>query len=176
LVLLVVPFLLALLLVFGTPLLCAQDEGFHWQRAVQISEGHFFARRADNGDWGGKIDRDAFAFHIWFFQRYMTREPIRVSDAWQEAQSLALLPHIRMSIAFPSTASFSPVAYLPQAFGIFVARTLGANVYIQVVAGRLANLLSFFILIAAAFRILPNARYIFWLSFYCRHRCTWRRR
>jgi uncharacterized membrane protein len=160
-VMLAAPFLLGVLFVFGTPLLSAPDELYHWQRAVQISEGHLFAQRTANGEWGGKIARGAFEYQIWFLKKFIDPKPIFVKDAWQEAKDLKPLSKERIEKPFPSTASFSPVAYIPQAAGIALTRAVGGNLFTQIIVGRLANLLAYFSLIAAAFRILPDARYIF---------------
>jgi len=175
---LTVPLFLGLLLVFGTPLLSAPDELYHWQRAVQISEGHLFARKADDGQWGGKIDNKAFAFQIWFLQKLIAQEPIKVADAWDEAHDLAGQPAQRVLKPFPSTASFAPVAYLPQAIGIGVARVVGANVFTQIVCGRIFNLCTYLGFVGAIFRLLRGGGgpYFFWRLPSCRLVCPSRRR
>ncbi len=152
---------LGLLLAIGTPLLSAPDELYHWQRAVQISDGHLFARKADDGQWGGKIDNKAFAFQIWFLQKFIAQEPIKVADAWDEAHNLAGQPAQRVLKPFPSTASFAPVAYLPQAIGIGISRVVGANVFTQIVCGRIFNLCAYLCLVGATFRVLIGGRYVF---------------
>jgi uncharacterized membrane protein len=152
-------FVLGLLLIFGTPQLDAPDEFYHWQRAVQIAKGQFLAERVD-GEWGGEIDQAAFAYQIWFLGKTGEQPPIRVDDAWNEAKQASLLPDTDLAEPFPSAASFSPIAYLPQAFGIALARLIGANVFVQVVMGRIAALVSYFAAAWAVCRTLPGARYI----------------
>ena len=60
--------------------------------------------------------------------------------------------------SFPSSASYTPLAYLPQALGIAAARTLGGGVLPQMIAGRIANLLVYLALIAIAARVSPCGR------------------
>ena len=47
------------------PALNAPDEIYHWQRAVQISHGQFFADRRAGQDYGGEIDTAALEFAQW---------------------------------------------------------------------------------------------------------------
>jgi uncharacterized membrane protein len=139
----------------AVPVLNAADEVFHWQRAVQVSQGQFFADRkhGPNG-YGGRIDTAALEFAKWASQRLESSQHFGLSEARQAA---AALPRDGGSSAasFPSTASFSPLAYLPQAAGIATARAAGADVFAQLMAGRIANLIAYLSLIGLAVRLAP---------------------
>jgi uncharacterized membrane protein len=67
----------------------------------------------------------------------------------------------RVVVPFSSTATFSPLAYLPQALGVLVARSVGANLLIQVLAGRLFNLAAYISMLAIIARTLPVGNAIF---------------
>ena len=144
-----------LALSLAVPALNAADEVYHWQRAVQVSHGQFLADRRDvpNG-YGGRIDTAALEFARWASERleqsrrFGLREARQAADAFSRSGGLS-------TASFPSTASFSPLAYLPQAAGIAVARAAGANVLVQLVAGRIANLLVYLSLIALTVRLVP---------------------
>jgi uncharacterized membrane protein len=159
-------FVLGLLLVFGTPPLSAPDEIYHWPRALQISEGRLLPRRAPDGEWGGKIDRAAFDYRSWVLNKLTAAQPIAFHDAWDEAKDLESVAGEKVVRSFPTTASFSPVAYLPQAAGIAVAHAFDANIVGEIFAGRIANLVAFFCLTGLACRLLPAGRYIFLVAMF----------
>lgn len=139
----------------AVPVLNAADEVYHWQRAVQVSQGQFFARRRDvpNG-YGGPIDAAALEFAKWASQRLETSQRFTLSEARRAAVTVPQPAGTSMA-SFPSTASFSPLAYLPQAAGIAAARAAGADVFTQLIAGRIANLFVYLSLIGVAVRSAP---------------------
>jgi uncharacterized membrane protein len=151
---------------FAVPVLDAADEVYHWQRAVQVSQGQLLADRHDlpNG-YGGRIDTAALEFAGWAGRNFENSQTFSLSEARQAAEALASSEG-RTPASFPSTASFTPLAYLPQAAGIALARGSGGNVFAQLMAGRIANLVVYLGLIAAAARLVPRGQ---------RRRCTWRR-
>ena len=140
---------------FAVPALNAADEVYHWQRAVQVSHGQFFAAKQDvpNG-YGGRIDRAALEFAQWARQRLERSQRFGLSEARQAAKALPRDDGL-IAASFPSTASFSPLAYLPQAAGIALARTAGADVFAQLMVGRIVNLFVYLSLIALAVRLVP---------------------
>ena len=137
------------------PVLDAPDEVYHWQRAVQISHGQFFAgRQGGQTGYGGEIDSAALGFARWANQHFERSSPFSLSEARGAAAEVAKAPG-KSAASFPSTASFAPLAYLPQAAGIAAARAAGGNVFAQLLAGRVANLLAYLSLIAAAVWLVP---------------------
>lgn len=76
--------------------------------------------------------------------------------------------------SFPSSASFSPLAYLPQAAGIATARQLGGGVFEQLIAGRMLNVWVYLALMAAAAWVVPCGRRLLVLFARPPRRCIWR--
>ena len=150
-----------LLLVVAMPPLGGQDEVYHWLRVVQISSGHFLAEPMGNNAWGGQIDKAAYDYDLWLLAHFQQKQPINIGEAWSLAQQLGTLPPEKSLVEFSSTASFSPLAYLPQSLGVLLARTVGANRLVQIFAGRAANLICYLGFAAATLRLLPAGRRIF---------------
>ena len=142
---------------FLSPALNAPDEVYHWQRAVQVSHGQFLADRREGQDYGGEIDVAALEFARWANSHFERSSAFSLSQARQVSAALADNEGMARA-SFPSSASFSPLAYLPQASGIAVARHLGGGVFEQMIAGRMANLLAYVALMAAAAWVAPCGR------------------
>ena len=111
---------------FMLPVLNVPDEIYHWQRAVQVSHGQFFADRREGQDYGGEIDIAALEFARWANSQFEHSSAFSLTQARQVSAALAKSGGM-VRASFPSSASFSPLAYLPQAFGIAVARQLGGR-------------------------------------------------
>jgi uncharacterized membrane protein len=139
------------------PALNSPDEIYHWQRAVQVSQGQIFADRQGGQNYGGKIDFAALEFAHWakaHFDRssaFSLSQVKRLSDDLQEKHGVS-------EASFPSSASFSPLAYLPPALGIAGARTFGGGVLTQMIGGRIANVLIYLACIVAAMYLAPYGR------------------
>jgi len=137
------------------PALDAPDEVYHWKRAVQISRGQFLAaKQGGQSGYGGEIDTAALDFATWANRHFETSSPFSLSEARSTAAGFAKAQG-RSAASFPSTASFAPLAYLPQAAGIAAARALDGSVFAQLIAGRIANLAAYLLLIAAAVWLVP---------------------
>lgn len=149
------------LMIVAIPPFAVHDELFHWHRVVQMASGGLFAQHLGPNAWGGAIDKRAYDYSLWFLAKFQAQSPINVADAWHLARDLGTLPPERQVVSFPSTASFSPLAHLPQAFGVALARLCEANLLVQVFAGRAFNLLAYLALVATILRVLPAGQGIF---------------
>jgi hypothetical protein len=159
-VILGVAYLLGALIVIRLPPLGAYDELYHWLRVVQISQGQFLPDRV-GAEWGGAINAADYNFHAWMWFRFLDAKPIRFADAWDQANALSRASAPPVVVVFSNYATFSPLAYLPQATGVWLARSLGANPLLQVLAGRLANLTAYIGMVAFIVRTLTAGRAIF---------------
>jgi uncharacterized membrane protein len=144
--------------VFRVPPMGGFDEPFHWRRAQQVADLALAARRLGPNDWGGLLDGRAMTFEGRFDQAIADRAPISVSGIHELAAWLALEPAAESVQSFPSTASFSPVAYFPAAMGIAVARALRLDLLQQFRAGRLGNLGAYLVLVWCIALVLPVGR------------------
>ena len=134
------------------------DELFHWHRVVQIAHGDWFSARLGPNSWGGAIDRDAFELSIAYLKKYVGQEALPWRDARALAGALALRTPGGVTVPFPSTGAFSPLAYLPQAAGVALGGWAGLDLMQQSYAGRAANLVFYLGLVGVILRVLPWGR------------------
>ncbi|WP_419728809.1 DUF2142 domain-containing protein [Lichenicola sp.] len=155
--------MLGVILVFRTPPMAGFDEAYHWRRALQVADLHPFGRRLGPNDWGGRLDPREMAFETRADAAIAATQPLSVAGLHALSDQLAASPAPqgksgRPVVSFPSTASFSPIAYLPSAAGILVARVLRLGPLEQMHAGRLANLAGYLGLVWCVVLILPVGR------------------
>lgn len=146
------------MLAFRAPPMAGFDEAFHWRRALQLAALHPLARRLGPNDWGGRLDGRALAFETRADQAIAAGAPMSVAELSALSDRLSRMPRGSVMVSFPSTASFSPLAYLPAALGIDAARALRLGPLSQLRAGRLANLLAYLLLVRGVVRVLPLGR------------------
>lgn len=136
----------------------APDEFVHFYRAFEVSEGHIISAHV-NGDTGNylpatikefekKIEADKIPFHLDKKIGYMEME---------EAKKLHLSEE-RIFFSFPSSAIYSPIPYIPQAIGIFIAKVFDLSIYNILLTARLFNLFAFIALTFYAIKIIPRLK------------------
>jgi len=158
---------IAFFLVFGgfllamTPPYAGLDEPYHWQRVLQIAEGDLLAETLGPNSWGGPIDRAGYLHMLHYFELIQKHAPVDAARARALSDHLASWPPERQVVPFPSSASFAPLAYLPQAAFVAAARALKRGPLDQMHAGRLGNLAGYGAMIAAILWALPGARIAF---------------
>ncbi len=146
------------MLVFRVPPMGGFDESFHWRRALQLAALHPLADRLGPNDWGGWLDGRALLFEAQADAAIAAGAPIPVDGLAALSRRLSQAPRDPVLVSFPSTASFSPLAYVPAALGIGAARMLHLGLLSQLHAGRLANLLADLLLVWCVVRVLPLGR------------------
>ncbi len=149
---------IGIILVFRVPPMAGFDEAFHWRRALQLAALHPLARRLGPNDWGGRLDARALAFETRADQAIAAGAPMSVAELAALSERLSQAPRSSVLASFPSTASFSPLPYLPAALGIDAARMLHLGLLSQLHVGRLANLLAYLVLVWGVVRVLPLGR------------------
>ncbi len=153
-------FVVGLILCATVPPFGGLDEPWHWFRTLQVARGVAFAPRLGPNNWGGSIDLHDVDFAYWFAQRFGAQQPILKQDARAVSRALNAKPAENSVIGFPSTASFSPIAYLPAAVPLFAARHLHLEPLTQVAFGRLGQLCVYILLVAATVWTLPAGRLV----------------
>ncbi len=146
---------IGVILAFRVPPMGGFDEAFHWRRALQLSALHPLARRLGPNDWGGRLDARAMAFETQADEAIAAGTPMSQSAL---SGRLSKAPPGSAIVSFPSTASFSPLPYVPAALGIATARGLHLGLLSQLHAGRLGNLLAYLSLVWCVVRVLPLGR------------------
>jgi uncharacterized membrane protein len=146
-------------LVFLTPPFQVPDEVNHFYRAYQLSE---FRIRAEvqNGVAGGTLP-DSLPL--------LVQSSVYTADGifypatpapFRKTLSLAMIPldpSNRRFIAFPRSAFYSPLPYLPQMLGIALGRAFGSGPLCLFYLGRLFNCLAAVGLLGLAVRAIPVA-------------------
>ena len=136
------------------------DEPWHWFRTLQVARGIAFAPRLGPNNWGGSVDLHDVNLAYWFAQHYEKAKPISKQEARSLSASLNAKPAENAVIGFPSTASFSPIAYLPAAVPLFTARHLHLKPLTQVAFGRVGQLCIYILLVAITLWIFPAGRLV----------------
>ncbi|MCL2739993.1 MAG: DUF2142 domain-containing protein [Oscillospiraceae bacterium] len=138
--------ILGLLFMFTTPMFRGQDETLHFYRAYEVSLGH------STSDFSNGIGGRMLPASL----QKITLPDVTNFDYSDTAKGLKqeLEPDKVRFINFPNSALYSPIVYYPQAFGIWLARTLGFGPMIMAFFGRFFNLLVWALLMMLALQIL----------------------
>lgn len=152
--------IIGLFFVFRFTPMSGIDEQPHFYRALQVSQGGFFASSKHEAphNYGGKLDKKLIDYTDYFISHRDRSEASSVREATQLAHQLDNIPEKKIWLTFPSSASYSPIMYIPSAFGLFLAKKLNTGVGIQYFAGRLGNLAGYLSIFALVIILLPLGR------------------
>lgn len=149
------------LLLVKTPPYAGPDEPFHWQRVLQIAQGRFLAEKLGPNSWGGPIDRASYGHMLHYIGLIQQHAPVDAAQARALSDHLAAQPPQDEVVPFPSSASFAPLAYLPQAAFTAAARAWGLGPLDQMHAGRIGNAVAYGLMVLAVLWALPGGRLVF---------------
>lgn len=136
------------LIVFLTPPFQAPDEPAHWERAVQVGEGHV------GGEPGGGELPVAVADTFEQFSRlHDGRARTSAGEVRQWAFAIRLRGEPRRYARFANTVVYPPVAYVPAAVVAAVAEAVHAPLGVAFAGARLATLFAAVALIAASLSV-----------------------
>jgi uncharacterized membrane protein len=151
---------LSIALVFITPPFQAPDEATHFYKEVYLSHGHLIAKVLPAphrvGDYlPAKYAQTASNY------TYMALNPSQKmhSTILHKDLSHPLSDNTPTLTDFENTAQYAPLAYLPQALSIFIARIFTGSVLLQMYAARLATAVCWTLLAFLAIRFLPFAHW-----------------
>lgn len=162
----IVPFYFLCILVIGSILvffvtpMSGLDESYHYKRALEISEGHPFARMLGPNQWGARLDAPEIAFEHWFDLLRNAGAPTSRQGSMQAQARAEAMPPAREMHWFPSTASYPPLPYIPSALGLWMGRLLHMHYLNRLDLGRLANLAGWICIVACIVRTLPAGRLV----------------
>jgi uncharacterized membrane protein len=156
-------------LIFGilflliTPPFQAADEYNHYYRAFQISEGQLIAEK-QHEEVGGFLPKSL----VTTTERVSVGIPFNPEGKQKPEKifslfNLPLESNNRIFVAFPNTAVYSPIPYLPQIIGITFARIIGLSPILLMYVGRICNLLVWLVLGYLAIKITPICKWTFFL-------------
>ncbi len=134
--------ILGTILIFLTPPLQSPDEQWHFFRAYSVAQGDFVSKKLNNTA-GNELPAELSDFSKIFPPRW---SPNNVSgfEAVKNAANIRINPQNQIFTDQRQQALYSPAAYLPQSFGIFIANQFTDSVYWLLVSGK-AFLLLFYV-------------------------------
>lgn len=143
-----------LLFVFITPPFQVPDEDAHFFRAYEISDLNFIAQKKDGfiGDYLPASLLDPTLLQ--------SKEKITLDEVIRHID-VPLNINKKTFIYFHGTAFYTPILYFPQAIGISLGKSLDLSPLILIYLGRIANLFVWILMIYAAIRIIPVAKWLF---------------
>ena len=140
-----------LVMIVSMPLFMVPDETVHFYRAYQVSEGHLLSPTV-HGETGGIVPVLPSVQLI----AGVEKPPLPRSEYFTKG-----LATNTKFVAFPSSALYSPVAYLPQAAGIATGRILHPSIGAMMLMGRLFNLIAYILLVYLAIRIARQGKWVY---------------
>lgn len=140
---------------FQTP-----DETVHFYRAFEVAEGHMTSGHDENGGIGNYFSASIQEFVDKVRVEELVFHPeVKLSrEEMEEAKSIYLSEENQTFYSFPSSAIYSPIPYLPQALGIFIAKGLDWSVFNIQLTARVFNLITYALLTFFAIKIIPKLK------------------
>jgi len=153
-----------------TPPFQVADEPAHFQRAYQLSGGGLIPV-VQSGRTGGFMPSalavDTMAFHD-IVMKPETRLTLKTFKARLAGAHDLRAPEPEQFVDFSNTARYSPVVYLPQLPGIWIARLAGLDVFGILYAARITALITacvFLFVSLCLLRAVPRLRILFFLLY-----------
>ena len=149
-----------ILFVFLTPPIAVVDEENHFFRAYELSQANLFTDRLNNGGAYGANIPENMAYFVY----YNKGKAIGVgapsdSSIWKVAKEKPN-ESITREVVYNGSAAYSPIGYIPQAVGMFIAGASNMNNEGYLYIGRLLNLIAFIAIVFLSIRIIPVGKYI----------------
>ena len=140
---------LGIIFLFSLPLFRAPDEREHFFRAYEVSERGFVSETDENG-FGG---------------RYLPFKDVNLRLLSSDWQTFADHRDLTVSddtafVNFTNMSLYSPVSYVPQSAGIFIARHLTNKIAPIAYTGRLFNWICITLILFFAIKIIPAGKEI----------------
>jgi len=145
------------------------DEPQHYWRAQQVAHGDLmpneFKDEKNNVYSGGQLlpDENRFILSYQGFEG-LTDHSLRLNfPMWENEGAIAqrAAQVNTVAVAFPGSARYSPVVYAPQAVGLFIANVLALPLLAGFILAKLFGLIVQVAAFAAAIRITPKGKWIF---------------
>ncbi len=150
-----------IILVFIIPPFQSPDEPYHFYRAFEISQGSFITQSYEEGV-GSYLPRSVNTlYELSGTERIAFNSDRKVNlEEFKDAITLPLNKEDKIFYSYPNAAVYSPLQYLPQSIGIAIGSLLNLPVLFVFYLGRLANLLTWTIIVAYAIKLMPFGKNI----------------
>lgn len=151
---LVIALFFGLLYVFILPPFQSVDEASHFYRGYEIATNKFVPQKTKGrlGDW---LPASLKAFSSNYDYLIKNVDAKTSINCIIDSGKIKLNPEKVEFVDFQNTALYSPVAYLSQVPGMFIAKTFGANPLTIFYLARVSNLLFFMLFIWLSIKIIP---------------------
>jgi uncharacterized membrane protein len=148
--------------VFVTGPFQAPDEFNHFYRIYQIAEGQLFAQRI--GDKvGGWLPLDVSLVGDRFHGVPFNPESKIDLNTVKQLVKQPFVRKDRVFVIFPNTALYPPIAYAPQALGMFIGKISGFSALALMYMGRIMGLLFWVAVVWTAIRVTPVLKWTIFL-------------
>jgi uncharacterized membrane protein len=160
---LVIGLLFGLLMLVLNPPLRVSDEQIHFFKSYSVSEGHILSEREGKG--AGSNAPISFQTTIERLKLVPFSDyKLKVKDI-KSALKIPLKNKDKFfaSYQYWAIVTYSPIPYIPQAFGMEIGKILNLSPLMLLYLGRLFNLLCWLLLIYLAIRITPIHKWVFFM-------------
>ena len=145
---LIISLIIGIIFLFTIPLSIVPDEYNHFLRAYEISEGYLISNQnLDTNQVGRELPNNLNIVeqnkYSDFFESFSEKE----SDETK-------------FLAFPNTALYSAICYIPQVIGILCGKILDLPILIQAYLGRIANFTFYLSITYLALKYIPSKKYL----------------
>jgi uncharacterized membrane protein len=143
-------------MVFVTPPFDVPEEGQHFFRCYQCSQGKVYAILNDVGVPGGDLPESLSDVSLAIHNKAKNEYDLRMSAEKIKRVLTFPIDRGRKHFAgFPSTGRFSPMPYLPAAVAMWVGRKAKCTALEELYFGRVGTLAGYLLLVAAAVWLMP---------------------
>lgn len=145
------------------------DEPQHYWRAQQVAHGDFMPKEIPGEKGvvytGGQLLPDENRFIV-SYQNFegLTDQALRLNFPMWENEGAVVgqaAPVDTVSVVFAGSARYSPIVYAPQSIGLLIANVLGLPLLAGFLLAKLFGLIVQVAAFAAAIRITPKGKWIF---------------
>lgn len=130
------------------------DEGAHFFRTFQISQGKFLAKNINN-QIGDALPTSLTIFQNNYAPLIKNIEKKTNLKEIKNTFSIKTAPEIKQFTEFPNTALYSPICYISQIVGVITGNCISNRLAIAFYLGRLCNLLFYCLIVYYAIKIIP---------------------
>lgn len=153
------------LLIVTIPALQGWDEATHFLRAYQVSDLDFNPDRFGDHNAGDKTPVDIVQLHDAAVSDLILSAQTNLERKVHPGFYLTFLKDnspsdMTVNKFFEGSAVYSPVSYIPQSMGIFIARNLHLPLLTYIYLGRLLNAVLFILIVYFAIKLSPRGKWV----------------
>ena len=132
------------------------DEKKHFLSALNVAVGNFDLKNGLTDEKFNNIDFDLLSvnFAMKYFSEYSSFDMKKIPVEIPENQRI-----------FSTPADYSVITYIPASIGIIIARLFHGSIADVFIAGRMANVIAYGILLIIIFKLLPFKKDVFYVMY-----------